>query len=176
MPRCYDTAFTIKQFKFGYVLDNSNKMSSGDARVLSQIEMEINNLVSRNKSLGQGFIDTAYYQLRINSHLSTVIKNILNQYEIGHYARCRWCGIRKYTLLTFDKIIPRIMSIPPRNNSTPIEHIVSNAITIRNSNATLVSSSKSNTSRHDYLNPENKAQARKLRGIYNEHYIENNNY
>jgi len=157
-------AFAIKQFKFGYVYDNSNKMTKQDARILNQIEMEINNLVFKNKSLRSGFIDTTYYKLVINCHLSLVVKNILNQYDIGFYTREKWCGIRKYTLITFDKIIPRIISIPPRNNSTPIEHIVSNAIDIRDPNTNL----SSNTSRHDYLNPENKAQSRKLRGIYNE--------
>ena len=165
MLRRYDSAFTIKQFKFGYVFDNSNKMSSHDTIVLNQIEMEINNLVSGNKSLRQGFIDTKDYQFVLNCHLTPIVENILNQYEIGHYSRRKWCGIRKYTLLSFDKIIPRILSIPSRNNATPIEHIVSNAITISNPN--VKTSSNSNTFRHDYLNPENKAQSRKLRGIYN---------
>lgn len=171
MLRRYDE-FAIKKFKFGYVLNNSNKITNQDARILNQIEMEINNLVSKNKSLGSGFIDTTYYQLVINCHLSLQIKNILNQYDIGYYTRAKWCGIRKYTLITFDKIIPRIISIPPRNNSTPIEHILSNAIDIRNPNTNLSNNlkSSSNTSRHDYLNPENKAQARRLRGIYNEQY------
>ena len=154
-------AFTIKQFKFGYILNNSNKMTSQDARILNQIEIEINNLVSRNKSLSHGFIDNTYYQLVINCHLSEIVKNILNQYNVGYYTKAKWCGMRKSTLITFDKIISRIISIPSRYNFKPIEHIVSNAIDIK------LSSNTNYNSRHDYLISKNKSQARRLKGIYN---------
>ena len=65
----------------------------------------------------------------------------------------------------------------------PLEHLVSNAINISNPNIAIHTNSKSHNSprlqksndvsgadtyRHDYLNPTNKAQARKLRSIYNE--------
>jgi hypothetical protein len=70
-------------------------------------------------------------------------------------------------MITFDKIIPRIISKQPRDISIPIEKILSNAININIPNTSKTIMNPNDTSRHDYLNPENKAQARKLRGIYN---------
>lgn len=185
MLRSYNAA-SNKQFQFGYTTPNSSKsaistkINNQDARILNQIETEINNLVSRVKSLGigNGFIDTTNYNLVINRRISLIVKSILNQYDIGHFERNKWCGIRKYTVIKFDKIIPRIISKPPRDVSTPLEQIISNAINIKiphkntntntNTNANSTSNTPSNdTYKHDYLNPANKAQARKLRGIYN---------
>ena len=181
MLRSYNST-SKKQFQFGYTTSNSSKsvvstkINNQDARILNQIETEINNLVSRVKLLGirNGFIDTTHYNLVINRRISLIVKSILNQYDIGHFERNKWCGIRKYTVIKFDKIIPRIISKPPRDVSTPLEQIVSNAINIKiphkntNTNANSTSNTPSNdTYKHDYLNPDNKAQARKLRGIYN---------
>ena len=177
-----------KQFQFSYV-DNkstkSSKITNQDVRILNQIEKEINNLVSRVYSLGHGYIDTTDFTLVINQKLSLLVKNILNQYDISHFERNKWCGIRKYTMIIFDKIIPRIIYEPLGDVSIPPEHIVSNvkleqSFDVRglDANASLVINIKipninkthmdpNDTYRHDYLNPANKAQARKLRGIYN---------
>ena len=92
-------------------------------------------MVSRNQSLGQGFIDTTHYNFVINRKLSLIVKNTLNQYDISHFERTKWCGLRKYTLITFDKLIPRIISNSYRDVSTPLEKIVSNAINIKTPNA-----------------------------------------
>lgn len=187
-----------KRFTFNYIVnDNSktNKITRQDIRILNLIETEINNQIIRvlgqaqgqiqNQylSIGNGFIDTTNLHLVINRRLSLPVKNILNQYDIGHFEKSIWCGLRKSTRITFDKIIPRIISTSSRNNSMPLEHLISNAINISNSNIAIHTNSKSpnsprlqkltdesgaDTYRHDYLNPTNKAQSRKLRSIYNE--------
>jgi hypothetical protein len=161
-----------RQFQFGYTANNKSNITNRDARILNQIETEINNLVSRNKSLGQGFLDTTYYTLVINRQLSLIVKNILNQYDIGHFERAKWCGLRKYTIITFDKILPRIISNVNSNLLTPLEQIISNAINIKIPNTNMPPNMQPNmppkdTYKHNYLHPENKAQSRKLRGIYN---------
>jgi hypothetical protein len=172
MLRSYNLT-SSRQFQFGYTTNNTTNttnttittnITNQDARILNQIETEINNLVSRNKSLGQGFLDTTHYTLVIDRKLSLIVKNILNQYDIGHFERKKWCGIRKYTIITFDKILPRIISNPNRNFLTPLEQMVSNAINIKIPNASMPTN---DTYKHNYLHPENKAQSRKLRGIYN---------
>jgi hypothetical protein len=159
MLRSYNFA-SRKQFQFGYTTNITNR----DSRILNKIETEINNLVSRNQALGKGFIDTTHYTLVINRQLSLIVKNILNQYDIGHFERKKWCGIRKYTVITFDKILPRIISNPHRDCLTPLEQMVSNAINIQIPNTNMPTN---DTYKHDYLNPGNKAQARRLRGFYN---------
>lgn len=157
MLRSYNTA-SRKQFQFGYSINNSSsnsapvlgnilyssKITNQDVRILNKIEREINSLVSRNQSLGQEFIDTTHYNFLINLKLSLIVKNTLNQYDIGHFERTKWCGLRKYTLITFDKIIPRIISNSYRDVSPPLEKILSNAINIKtpkanaNANANLI--------------------------------------
>lgn len=189
MLRSYNTT-SSKQFQFGYTTSTSNtintsntsntinsiKINNHDVRILNQIETEINNLVSRIKSLKirNSVIDTTNYNFVINKQLSLIVKSILNQYDIGHFEHNKWCGIRKYTVITFDKIIPKIISKSHQDVSTPLDQIISNAINIKLpykntfANTNSASNTLSNdTYKHDYLNPANKAQARKLRGIYN---------
>ena len=178
MLRSYNSV-SRKQFQFNYVDNNSTKSSKSskssnyakinnrDVRILNQIEKEINNLVSRVHLLGHGYIDTTDFTLVINQKLSLIVKSILNQYDIGYFEQNKWCGIRKYTMITFDKIIPRIISRPPRDLAIPIDKILSNAINIKIPNINKTNMDPNDTYRHDYLNPANKAQARKLRGIYN---------
>lgn len=164
-----------KKFTFSCINDKSIKINRSDSKILNQIETEINTLTARVQGQSQamvyGFIDTTNLHLSVNRRLSMIVKNILNQYDIGHFEKSIWCGLRKSTLITFEKIIPRIISKPSRNNSTPLEHLISNAISISENispNArTDKSSPEYDTYRHDYLNPANKAQARRLRGIYN---------
>lgn len=173
MLRSYGSS-TINYFQFGYAIHtaaNSNKLTAQDARLLNRIENEINNQISRMQTHREGYIDTTHLDLVINQHLSLIVKNILNQYDIGHFERKKWCGFRKYTIITFDKIIPRIISRPSRDRyfNTPIEQLVSNAVNIKipitnNSDVKSVN----DTYKHDYLNPANKAQARRLRGFYND--------
>ena len=165
MLRSYNSS-SRKQFEFGYISNYSTKLPNKDIKILNQIETEINNLVSRVQLLKLGYIDTTHLNLVINRRLSLIVKNILNHYDIGHFERAKWCGLRKYTVITFDKILPRIISNPPIDFSSPLEQLVSNAINIKIPSTNSIPPSK-DTYKHDYLNPDNKAQARKLRGIYN---------
>jgi hypothetical protein len=157
-----------KQFAFGCVVSDQSKIKNQDTKILNRIETEINNLTSRLKLLQQGYLDTTHLNFVINRHLSQIVKKTLNQYDIGHFEKTKWCGLRKYTIITFDKIIPRIISKTPKDISKPLEQLVSNAINIniQNTNNGQINNTN-NTYRHDYLNPENKAHARRLRGIYN---------
>ena len=135
MLRSYNTT---NKFQFGIAANKNNSiinnMTYQDAITLNKVENEINNLVSRIESLQSGNINTINLDLIIQKRLSSVIKNILTQYEIRSLDKQKWCGIRKYTIIKLDKIIPRIITKPIRNNSTPLEHIVSNAINIPNMN------------------------------------------
>jgi hypothetical protein len=170
---------------YGNTTGSIRNLADRDARMLNKIETEINNLVSRIKTLQRAttHIDTTNLNLIVNNRLSLVIKNILNQYDIGHFERRKWCGLKRFTIITFNNIIPRIISIASHeSHPVPLEHIVSNAIDIKSPHShhtrsgtgtgTGNKTGSSNDNRniddkHDYLNPANKAQARKLRGFYN---------
>jgi hypothetical protein len=143
-----------KHFTFGY--SSNNSITNQDSRILNHIETELNNLVSNIKLFLPN--NNLHLDLVINNHISLVVKNILIQYDIVYVELQKWCGLRKYTVIKFDKIIPRIIARPLRDNSTPLDQIVSNAINIPN---TSIRRKKypiamENTSRNHYLIPENK--------------------
>ena len=177
-------SYSRMPFKFNYV---SNTIREKDKKALQKIEVAINCLMSDHyardympKHLRES-IDTRSMDFILPYGISLIVKSILNQYDIAHFDKHVWCGFRKQTIIKIDKIIARILA--SHNNlpqPPPIQNIVSNSIDIipsGNSSKGYQSkslslgttlTSKADTYKHDYLNLANKAQARKLRGAYNE--------
>lgn len=175
-------SYSRMPFKFNYV---NNTIKEQDKKALQNIEGAINRLMSDYyardylpKHLREK-VDISNMDFILPYGISLTVKSILNQYDIAHFNRRVWCGFRKNTVIKLDKIIARILA--SHNNlsrtSQPIQNIVSNCIDIISTSpggyqskslSKGSSSISSDTYKHDYLNPANKAQARKLRGKYNE--------
>jgi len=166
-------------FKFNNTNYTINIIKEKDKKALQNIEGAINRLMSEHyardympKHLREN-IDTINMDFSLPYGISLIVKSILNQYDIAHFDKSVWCGLKKNTIVKLDKIIIRILA--SHNNLSqplPIQNIVSNSIDIiPNSNSRIGYQSKSiNTSirsssdtyKYNYLNTANKSQARKI--------------
>jgi len=125
-----------KLFTFGYGTITSMKIPNRDLIFLEIVEKEINKLVSRIQTprIGEnGYLETTNLTFEIYQKPSLIVKSILNQFEINYYERKKWCGLKRYTILVFDRIIPKLIYKYKysRDNSLPLEKIISNPIHIR---------------------------------------------
>lgn len=152
----------------------SGSLKPADARVLNKIEIGINDMITKTRANYpnniNAYIDITNLDMIITGRISLVVKNVLNQYDIGHFERSKWCRLRKYTCIKLDKLIPRVINNSDRVPSfaIPIEQIVSNAIDIlkpstKSSPCTPKRNSNGDAYKHDYLNSVNKGEYRRAR-------------
>ena len=180
----YSYTFTNSRMPFQFNFIDCN-LKNKEKNHLKTIEHAINVYISdyyaseysknNNRSINITNLDFI-----LSARLTLKCKNILNQYDIGHFDKYKWCGITKYTIIKLDKVVGRILASHQNRNSDksynkPIEQIISNSIDIIPSKLLHASGTpkdiyrdtSSDTYRHDYLNPANKAQSRKLHRIFN---------
>ncbi len=130
MLRSYNSS---TPFYFYFSFRNSN-IQPRDARILTKIETDINNMTTKVRAIGITHVDINDLVFKYPGKQNLIVKCILNQYDIECIEYSKWCGLRKITHIKPDKLIYRIINNSDRIqlvNSKPINHIVSNAIDIQ---------------------------------------------
>ena len=162
--------FSGAVFKFNI---QNNNLVKKDKIILQKIENAINSIlnslsssisseISQSSKLLTKQIDFSNYVYIINSKLSLVVKHILNQNNILHFQRTKWCGCKIYNVICFENLLSTYSRMPKIKSG---DRNISNNVDIPNSNS---ENQKINSYKHDMLNPTNKAAARRMHGIYHE--------
>ena len=99
---------------------------------------------------------------------------ILYNNNIDYKENRRCCGLFTFTICSIENVVNKLIEyrqqLQQLQKEQPIQTILSNSITIKTIKTLneSINTNELNSFRHDYLNPANKSQARKLRGIYNQ--------
>jgi hypothetical protein len=166
MLRTYSYTLTNSRmpFRFNFTNDSIKKRDKEHlADIEHAINIHISDYYSKEYVKNGDKINITSMDFILPARLSLISKSILNQYDISHFDRSYWCGIKKYTIIKLDKVISRIIASHQNrntgdrmyNSNKPLEHIISNSIDIKSSKKTSTSynysKSQNNIDKHDYL-------------------------